>query len=65
MYEKAPEAQWAVSAKYESDKIVGFTLTNRENPSVSVTITELRKDLGKSYYRVADVNNSLTNNYGI
>ncbi len=65
LYEKAPEAQWAVSAKYESDKIVGFTLTNRENPSVSVTITELRKDVGKSYYRVADVDNLLTNNYGI
>jgi len=66
LYEKAPEAQWAVSAYYGgTTTIKGFTLTNRENPSVSVTITELRKDLGKSYYRVAAVTNLLTNNYGI
>ena len=66
LYEKAPEAQWAVSAYYGgTTTIKGFTLTNRENPSVSVTITELRKDLGKSYYRVAAVSNALTNDYGI
>ena len=66
LYEKAPEAQWAVSAHYGgTPTIKGFTLTNRENPSVSVTITELRKDLGKSYYRVAAVSNALTNDYGI
>ncbi|MCJ2380552.1 DUF6383 domain-containing protein [Parabacteroides sp. AGMB00274] len=56
LYEKAPEAQWAVSAYYGgTTTIKGFTLTNRENPSVSVTITELRKDLGKTYYRVVDL----------
>ena len=56
LYEKAPEAQWAVSsgsnATVDGNKIV---FTNRENPSISVTIKELRKDAGKTYYRVSDI----------
>mgnify|MGYP003263427658 CR=1 FL=1 len=56
LYAKAPEAQWAVSsgsnATVDGNKIV---FTNRENPSISVTIEELRKDAGKTYYRVSDI----------
>ncbi len=65
LYEKAPEAQWAVSASYDKSnkKINGFTLTNRENPSISLTITELRKDIGKSYYRVVSWTGS--DNFGV
>ena len=64
LYEKAPEAQWAVSASYDNNKkINGFTLTNRENPSISLTITELRKDIGKSYYRVVSCTG--TDNFGV
>ena len=65
LYEKAPEAQWAVSASYDNNKINGFILKNRENPSVSVTITELRSDMGRTDYRVVEVNNAATNPYGI
>ena len=50
LYEKAPEAQWAVSSKYSSvDGSPYFsgsiTLTNRENPDVEIVINEkgLRK----------------------
>ena len=50
LYEKAPEAQWAVSASYNAttkqhyfDASEGITLTNRENPAVSVKITTLRR----------------------
>ena len=57
LYSKAPEAQWAVSASFADDKttINGFILTNRENPTIEVTITELRRVEGKAYYRVAAV----------
>ena len=64
LYEKAPEAQWAVSASYDNNKINGFILKNRENPSVSVTITELRSDMGRTDYRVVEVSNTATT-YGI
>ena len=50
LYSKAPEAQWAISGTitegvnegkpYFNDEI---TLTNRENPAVSVTIKQLRR----------------------
>ena len=66
LYEKAPEAQWAVSASYDNNKINGFILKNRENPSVSVTITELRSDMGRTDYRVVEVPASLNlKNFGI
>ena len=58
LYEKAPEAQWAVSASYDGTEINGFTLTNRENPAVKVTITELRRVDNQSYYRVAAVSST-------
>ena len=51
LYEKAPEAQWAVSATngyngfYFNDEI---TFTNRENPSQHFTINKLRRE-GDSY----------------
>ena len=51
LYEKAPEAQWAVSAStgangiYFADQI---TFTNRENPSQYFTINKLRSE-GDSY----------------
>ena len=64
LYEKAPEAQWAVSASYDNNKINGFILKNRENPSVFVTITELRSDMGRTDYRVVEVSNTATT-YGI
>ena len=50
LYEKAPEAQWAVSGTVTAGVNEGkpyfneeITLTNRENPSVSVTIEQLRR----------------------
>ena len=50
LYEKAPEAQWAVSATTAEDVNDGkpyfnnvITLTNRENPAVKVTIDALRR----------------------
>ncbi len=46
LYEKAPEAQWAVTSgdsKYFDETI---TLTNRENPGISFKITQLRRDNG-------------------
>ena len=56
LYEKAPEAQWAVSSStngtVDGNNII---FTNRENPSIKVTIKELRKDAGKTYYRVSDI----------
>ena len=56
LYSKAPEAQWAVSASFNKDKeINGFILKNRENPTISVTITELRRVDNQPYYRVAAV----------
>ena len=47
LYEKAPEAQWAVSSAYSTttDEAIydgTITLTNRENPSVKVDIDGLR-----------------------
>ena len=41
LYEKAPEAQWAVSSAYEDGEPYydgTITLTNRENPEESITI---------------------------
>ena len=62
LYEKAPEAQWAVSAYYNvNNEIAGFILKNRENPSAEVTITELRRVDGQSYYRVSGILSSSTN----
>ena len=58
LYEKAPEAQWAISAIKENGatgKIIGIKLTNRENPSVTAEIKELRKVKGQSYYRISQV----------
>ena len=51
LYEKAPEAQWAVTCedKDASGNPIyanNITLTNRENPSVSFKITQLRRDNG-------------------
>ena len=53
LYEKAPEAQWAVSGTVKEGVNEGkpyfddeITLTNRENPSVSFKITQLRRDNG-------------------
>ena len=50
LYEKAPEAQWAVSGTVTDGINEGkpyfnneITLTNRENPAVSVTIKQLRR----------------------
>ena len=50
LYEKAPEAQWAVSATTTPGVNDGkpyfnnvITLTNRENPDVTVTINTLRR----------------------
>ena len=54
LYTKAPEAQWAVAAHFNSAKnIDGFTLINRENPTIKITIDELRRVEEKAYYRVA------------
>ena len=70
LYEKAPEAQWAVSGTvtegvnngkpYFNDEI---TLTNRENPSVSFKITQLRRDNGAFIATIAD--ETPTDNTGI
>ena len=54
LYSKAPEAQWAVSASFDGDEINGIILTNRENPTISFTLKELRRDEGKVGFRVAD-----------
>ena len=50
LYEKAPEAQWAVSGTVDATVNGGkpyfndeIALTNRENPAVSVTIKQLRR----------------------
>ena len=47
LYEKAPEAQWAVSSAKDGEDKPYFdgtiTLTNRENPSVKLTIDKLRR----------------------
>ena len=45
LYEKAPEAQWAVTAYSTTDvnNIQGIKLTNREDPRATVTITGLRR----------------------
>ena len=47
LYEKAPEAQWAVTTPGVNDGKPYFnnviTLTNRENPGVTVTINTLRR----------------------
>ena len=46
LYEKAPEAQWAVSSAENADGPYfdgTITLTNRENPAVTVTIDALRR----------------------
>ena len=46
LYEKAPEAQWAVSSDENTDGPYfngTITLTNRENPSVALTISKLRR----------------------
>ena len=46
LYEKAPEAQWAISSNENVDGPYfdgTITLTNRENPAVTVTIDALRR----------------------
>ena len=46
LYEKAPEAQWAISSNKNADGPYfdgTITLTNRENPTVTVTIDVLRR----------------------
>ena len=66
LYSKAPEAQWAISGTitegvnegkpYFNDEI---TLTNRENPAVSVTIKQLRRVDGVGFL-VEDVTPTTT-----
>ena len=55
LYEKAPEAQWAISAiKDETTGVIeGVKLINREAPNVYVEIKELRQVAGKDYYRIS------------
>ena len=56
LYSKAPEAQWAISASFDdkTKEIDGIILTNRENPEISFTLKELRRDEDKVGFRVAD-----------
>ena len=67
LYEKAPEAQWAVSAYRTNGSvtgdIVGFTLTNRENLDATVTITALRST--SDGYQVISILNPSTANTGV
>ena len=67
LYEKAPEAQWAVSAYRANGSatgdIVGFTLTNRENLEATVTITALRST--PDGYEVVSILNPTTANTGV
>ena len=64
LYSKAPEAQWAISATFDekTKEINGIELTNRENPTISFKLTELRRDAGKVGFRVAD---ATVNNAGV
>ena len=67
LYEKAPEAQWAVSAYRTNGSatgdIVGFTLTNRENLEATVTITALRST--PDGYEVVSILNTPSTNTGV
>ena len=49
LYEKAPEAQWAVAA---TDYVGGITLVNRENPSIVAYIGALRSTDTPNVYKV-------------
>ena len=57
LYEKAPEAQWAVTAyKNSQDVIDGIILTNRENPTQQLYIRNLRIVEGNIYETVRAIN---------
>ena len=71
LYEKAPEAQWAVSGTVTEGVNGGkpyfnneITLTNRENPAVSVTIKQLRRIDGVGLL-VEELGSSTTTTAGI
>ena len=70
LYEKAPEAQWAVSGTVTEGVNDGkpyfnneITLKNRENPNVSFKIIQLRRDNGAFIATIAD--ETPTDNTGI
>ena len=56
LYEKAPEAQWAVTAHKNSSNVIdGIILTNRENPDQQLTINALRVVKGNIYETTAPI----------
>ena len=61
LYEKAPEAQWAVKAAYDADKEENYwdgsiTLVNRENPNAgTIKISALRQTTTPGVLEVAEV----------
>ena len=58
LYDKAPEAQWAVVA---TDFVGGVTLVNRENPTVGVNIGALRSTNTPNVYEVANTGDATQN----
>ena len=59
LFEKAPEAQWAVSAVRNTSTLAieGIKLTNRENPTKSITINQIRyvRDKANTYEIVGNI----------